>query len=290
MIRKSLAKLIWKYFDATPAHPGRGLLLRAADWLDPNGRPREVAPDVRFLLRLSNPVDMEYWKRTYEAEDDARAFLNLLGPGMTVVDVGANYGLYTLQAARAVGPTGRVLAFEPAPHVYARLADHVRLNGAANVTTHPVAVSDREGTATFHLGRNDSVGSLLRPTAGRAVEVPTTTLDAFLAAHGVGRVDAVKVDAEGAELLVLRGMRGLLARPHKPILFCEYNFPALAAAGTSAAELFDFTLAHGYAAHLIENGRLRPVAELAAPDRRHTEPTSNYLFLPDVGDGPAPGN
>lgn len=280
MIRRALASACRKYVRATPSHPGRGLILWLAKRLGREPFEHEVAPGVRFRLDLSNPVDMVYWKGIYEADDDLRPFLSLLKPGMTFVDVGANYGLYSLQVARVVGPGGRVVAFEPSPRVYPRLADHVRLNAAANVATHQIAVADRVGTATFYLGRNDSIGSLQRPTAGDSTQVPTTTLDRFLAEAGIDRVDAVKVDVEGGEMNVLRGMRELLSRDAKPVLLFEHNFPALAAAGSSAEELFGAIVAHGYDAYLVEKGKMHRVTRLAEPGRSYEEPLSNYIFLP----------
>lgn len=280
MFNRWLARRIWGYARVTPSHPGRGLVLKLADRLDPAGLVDEVAPGVKFRLHLGDPTDLAYWQGKYEADDDVGAFVSLLRPGMTVVDVGANYGLYTLLSARAVGPTGRVFAFEAMPNVYERLAEHVRLTGADNVRTHQLAVCDRVGTATFLVGVNVSQGSLVRGTTDRTIEVRTTSLDHHMADAGVERVDAVKADVEGAEMLIVRGMHRLLSGPHQPVILLEHNYNALAKAGSSAAELFDTVVGYGYVPFLVEQGRLVRVDRLAPTKQAGEEAYNNYIYLP----------
>src|SRR5262249_32474127 len=145
-------------------------------------------------------------------------FLKLLAPGMTALDVGANVGQYTLLAAQRVGPSGRVHAFEPTPHVAAKLRANVRLNGFRNVTVAAMAVGDNCGEATLYYVDDDGSNNILAPEPGypTSVKVPLITLDDYLASQGLGKVDVMKMDIEGAELKALRGSPRLLSGDHAP--------------------------------------------------------------------------
>lgn len=150
---------------------------------------------------------------TYEREQTA-LFQQLLRPGATVLDVGANVGYYTLLASVLAGDAGRVHAFEPEPKNAGFLRDHVRINRRRNVTVQQAAVSDRAGTARFDFGGGSGTGHLADTGA---IEVRTLRLDDYCAEHGLAP-SAIKIDVEGAEVSVLEGARETLAR-HRPILF-----------------------------------------------------------------------
>jgi FkbM family methyltransferase len=170
----------------------------------------------------------------------------ILKPGMTVLDVGANEGLYTLFSASRVGPAGRVVAFEPSSRERRKLQHNVTRNRLANVTVVPSAVGSSEGTAALqiasgvHSGHN-TLGALVyddAPAVG-VEHVPVERLDAVIDRLGVARVDVIKIDVEGAEMHVLEGARGTLAS-QRPILMVEANDDALRAQGASTAALFAF--------------------------------------------------
>lgn len=159
-----------------------------------------------------------------------RLLKNELKPGMTFIDIGANVGLFTLLAARLVGPKGHVHAFEPAPENLRWLKENISLNPLKNVTPHSQAVSDCSGIANLRLGRESGLHSLLRPKVltGRSVDVPTIRLDDFLDTVGKRlkrhvRPDFIKMDIEGAEPLALRGMQNLLKSPGPLRMVLELN-------------------------------------------------------------------
>jgi FkbM family methyltransferase len=268
------------YAKHTPPHAGRGVLARFAWRLDPHEIVHEMAPGVKMKIRLHRDEDLAYWTNRYEQNRDVWVFVSLLRPGMVVIDVGANIGMYAMLSARAVGPKGKVFAFEPVPEIYRRLTHNLAISGIVNVVPNCIALSDTAGTARFYLGHNESTGSLFRAKTSATIEVPTETLDGFLDRCGVSRVDAVKLDTEGAETRIVRGMSRLLSRPDRPILFVEHNFNALLAAGSSADELFAAIVQYGYAPHLVEDSRLKPVRTLVEPHRTGEEPYSDYIFLP----------
>ncbi|HXB65451.1 MAG TPA: FkbM family methyltransferase [Solirubrobacteraceae bacterium] len=160
--------------------------------------------------------------------------LGLLGPGAVFYDIGANVGWYSLLAARAVGAAGRVVAFEPAVANAALLQHNVAANQLSNVTTITAAVTDRGGWATFlyggslegRLSKNDNEAQAqrraARKTPKRSSIVPILALDAWLAETEQPPPSVVKIDVEGAEVGVLRGMAGTL-RGARPTLLIELH-------------------------------------------------------------------
>ena len=102
------------------------------------------------------------YQRCYEPNTQAfmKSYLQL---GMVVFDLGAHHGFYTLLAANLVGPTGRVIAFEPSPSERRKLIWHIRLNRCHWVDVEPFAVSDSEGTMKLYLTRDNSANSLSIP-------------------------------------------------------------------------------------------------------------------------------
>ena len=169
-------------------------------------------------------------------------FKQALAPGMTVLDVGASFGLFTIAAARAVAPAGRVFAFEPAPSTASALRVHVEWNAVADrVEVVEAAASGSSGGETFWEQETSFVASLLEPAARQEetrFETPVArravaalTLDDFCRTRRI-EPDVLKVDVEGAESEVLRGARDLLAR-RKATLFLELHDGLLASAGGS---------------------------------------------------------
>jgi len=159
----------------------------------------------------------------------------ILRPGMVFCDVGANIGIFTLFAARLVGPSGRVLAFEPVPANLEVLRQNVQLNRYANITIFEQAVSDRSGTAHLYLSGFCGCHSLLpapESASGKTLTVQTIRLDQISIPSPI---DLLKIDAEGAELSVLRSLGS--QRPRNVIL--ELNTKRLAAAGTSATTFLE---------------------------------------------------
>ena len=125
-------------------------------------------------------VEVEIIRRGMFEPETVHAFAALLAPGMTVMDIGANVGLFTLVAAHQVGTTGRVHAFEPTPELAAHILRNLKLNGLENVAVNPIAVSDDAGHATLHFAQPGDPGenSLVDPSPGagrwRSQQSPST--------------------------------------------------------------------------------------------------------------------
>lgn len=138
-----------------------------------------------------------------------------LRPGDTFVDAGANIGLYSILAARLVGPTGQVIAIEMMPPTATRLRAHVAGNAARTIRVIERALSDRDDDRVVATSAADKFGQasiVADHTAARTVkhEVATVRLDTALA--DVGRVALIKMDLEGAEFLALSGATAVLRR------------------------------------------------------------------------------
>ena len=214
----------------------------------------EVEPGVKMLL---DPDDLVarviLYDRQYEEESWA-AIKQHLPVGGTFVDVGAHIGIYSLRAAHVVGAGGRVISVEPNPETVRKLRGNIQASGASVVAVQPVACSDSEAEVELFAASRENTGetSLSRENAGQSggatvYKVRARPLDAILAEAGVSRVDAMKIDVEGAELLVLKGARQTLTR-YSPVLVMELVDKQLHSMGTSAAEVKEFLRAQGYTA------------------------------------------
>jgi len=169
---------------------------------------------------------------TGDAEPEVQeALAELLKPGQTVYDVGANIGFFTILCSRLVGPTGRVYAFEPIPQNLATLKHNIALNGLTNVVVVEKALSSRTGTAAMFVSPWSAFHSLNVEGASKQdnhgaeageIVVETVTLDEFVQGEGVATPDLLKIDVEGAELIVVDGMRETL-RGKQPLLLCELH-------------------------------------------------------------------
>ena len=161
-----------------------------------------------------------------------------LRPGATFVDVGANWGYFTLLAAHLVGDAGRVVAVEPDPRLHALLAANVAANGLRRVDAVAAAASDHDGTAELAGHDPDSgnwgVSSIVAAAPGRRFPVAARRIDGVLDELEVDRVELLKMDIEGAEEMALAGMAAGLARGRYRRVLVELH-PTLAPSGRALA-------------------------------------------------------
>ena len=214
----------------------------------------------RYACDLRNATARETCLTGRSAPAETAALRAALPRGGTFVDVGANWGYFTLAAADAVGPEGRLVALEPDPRLAAELRGNVARNGIRNAIVLEVAAAEREGDAVLagyaEADRNRGVSSLVAAPAGAAARftVATAALDDLLDAHGIGTVDLVKIDVEGAEELALRGMaRGLAGGRYAAVLLELHptQHPDPARLGTTIHEMMS---AAGYRGGWLETG------------------------------------
>jgi FkbM family methyltransferase len=194
----------------------------------------------------------------YEPET-ARIIGASLKPGDTFIDVGAHIGFFTVLAGRRVGPTGRVIAFEPGPATRARLHANVQHNRLGNVTICDEALSNQPGRHSFSVGPSDDSGlATLRGGAivGPTVDVTCARFDDLI--HADVQVAGIKIDVEGAEAFVLAGMERCL-RAHRPWIILEVTDAFLQSMGTRAAEMIEWLASLGYAGFAIGPESLVPL-------------------------------
>jgi len=174
-----------------------------------------------------------------------------LRPGMTVLDVGANQGYYTLLASRKVGAQGKVFAFEPSPREVRRLKLHLWLNHCKNVELSTSALGAVTGTGKLHvvLRTESGCNSLRPPDVSQPIgvlAVPVERLNDVLKARGVTQVDFIKLDVEGGELSVLQGAQRLLESAPRPVILAEVQDIRTQPWGYRASEIIRFLSARGY--------------------------------------------
>jgi FkbM family methyltransferase len=183
--------------------------------------------------------------------------------GQTVFDVGGWEGVYTMFFARAVGPTGKVVTFEPNPANRRQITQNVALNGLENVTLRPTALGDRAGSGTLVVEGGIAgeghvrTGGDAAPADGNrggasVIHVDLQTLDAEVATHALPVPSLVKLDVEGFEVNVLRGMTETIARA-RPAIFVEVH--QVPDRPTNSAEVIDLLLQQGYTLQHMESGR-----------------------------------
>jgi FkbM family methyltransferase len=187
-------------------------------------RPRKVLRGLAAGYRICvSPRDnLGYLLGTTEPHLQ-RAIRRYVSDGDTVYDIGANIGYVSLSFAKRVGSKGRVFAFEPIPETFDLLAKNVELNKLNNIKTLNVAASDSTGETIIRIPRSLSMSSLVwHHTDPSAVElsIKTVVIDELVKAGELPSPKFVKIDVEGAEGLVVQGMRDTIANT-RPVLFLE---------------------------------------------------------------------
>ncbi|HEY5952013.1 MAG TPA: FkbM family methyltransferase [Kofleriaceae bacterium] len=226
---------------------------------------------VALKLQHTGTSNYLYWLGEYEPETTTR-FCRLAEQAQVILDIGAADGLYAILAA-AANPRARILAFEPGEAAAQTARRNVELNGdvTANVEVHAIALGEHDDTTILYVAGESGGTSSLNPTfRGNRTEqrVIVRNGDAFLAEHGIARVELIKIDTETTEPAVLRGLIATLRRD-KPDIVCEVLH------GRSERELEDILAPLGYrfywmtARGLVEH-------EHIAGDPTYAEP--NYLF------------
>ena len=184
----------------------------------------------------------------------------LAGSGDLVVDGGAHIGFFTLLASFCVGPTGRVMAFEPSSPTAEILRANVRLNACTNVTVVEAALSDTSGSGVLAQKSATETGQATLRSIGDAASrtaIRLATLDELLV-DDKRPVALIKLDLEGAEFRALLGMKRVLARD-RPALIVEVTDAFLEQAGASAVELYRYLSDLRYVAHVIEWNAVRRI-------------------------------
>lgn len=228
------------------------------------GGARVVVPDSLNSITPYVLFEQNDW-----FEDEIVFLRCLLAPGQRAIDVGANYGVYTLSIAQLVGPTGAVWAFEPASSTADFLAQGVAANNFGQVSIQRCALSNNTGTAHLSLNDNSELNALTRTTGAASTEtVRVTTLDDCLIQFGWNDITLMKIDAEGEEVNIIKGGREFFAS-QSPLILYEVK------AGTDLhLELVSEFEAIGYNSY-----RLVPGLNMLVPFLRDSRPDGYLLNL-----------
>ncbi len=232
------------------------LLKRVGTKLAVHLLPEEVETRVgssRFVFRPK--IDGLWYLNYSDAEPGVdRVLRENLKEGDTFIDIGAYIGYYSILARNIVGESGKVIAFEPNPESYKLLKKNFEMNGYTNCIAENIALSDEVGFVKLFIGKyTDDSSSLFlaeEVNAERYVTVKTMTFDKYCELHGV-TPSFIKIDAEGAEYKILRGMQKIMDMLH-PKLMIEIHPRHLEKQGISLGSLFDFLKEQGYEIQLVE--------------------------------------
>lgn len=204
---------------------------------------------AKLLVDTRTTIGYSLYRYGYD-DADIDLIRHLLAPGDIVIDGGAHIGLYGLVAAARIGPTGKLIAFEPAPETRSYLERNVALSGISWMEVHPQALAESAGVREFVSFAAEAWGSSsfapLADYPGKKVErVETVTLDEVLPESERRRVRFVKLDLEGAEFAAMQGAARLLAEA-QPDFMLEISPEHLAKQGASVEALTALFEAHGY--------------------------------------------
>ncbi len=219
-------------------------------------------PARGLWLRVDPRTGAHFWRGAGEIAVQ-RALVEHLRPGMVVYDIGANIGFFSLLAARLVGPSGRVFAFEPEPTLLPRLRENIGRNGFDHITVVGKAVTATSGEIFFeptdsHRSPDFGLGRIRQEAACTTITVAGVALDDFVLQHPWP--DVVKCDAEGAEVDILRGATQLL-RARRTIFVIETHS---AAHERAVCELLE---QHGYTVTRLDE--LHVLAQSTRPASAH---------------------
>jgi FkbM family methyltransferase len=208
---------------------GKSQLVRSCtDWFADQLRhqDRTIRAGIAAGLRFNTGRNITWLERGAEP-DVEQALADILRPHMNFYDIGARFGIFSVLAARIVGPGGAVVSFEPLPANFQLLVYNAGLNNFFNIRCLPIALADYDGEGAFAVASDPSQGMLtanqFRPDeCVREVRVQVRRLDSLIADRQVAAPDVVKMDIEGGEVAALAGAANLLGTV-RPILLVELH-------------------------------------------------------------------
>ena len=229
-----------------------------------------AAPGVRRINNILFEYDLGDYRGTAPMYFGSYAPLvvdamkRYLTPGDTFIDVGANIGYLSAIAAGLVGERGQVHSFEPVPAYFDRLNRLAQLNPEHSIIVNSCAAGDKPDTCTIYVTREPGQNTLVRSYKSEVeivatLEVPVVRLDSYIDTHHIDRVALIKIDAEGFELPVLRGLGGYFEKSAwRPPIICEIAPRAYPLMGLSVHELAAFMSGFGYTPRDLIDG-VRPL-------------------------------
>ena len=201
----------------------------------------KVGKHVTMRLDIDDILERHLFFGSFEYIQK-KIIIGFLHPGGTFLDIGANLGYYSLLASEKLGPSGKIMAFEPNPIIFRRLKENIQINKISMIEAFNFALSDSEGEAFLFTPEVGSHGlsSIKDQVCGKSTKhcIKTKRLDDILP-NDIGKIDCIKMDVEGAELPVLRGAERII-KAFKPNMVLEINREAQSKFGYSPLDLVEF--------------------------------------------------
>lgn len=225
MTNNTLSK-ISKFFQAIPSV--RGKIRIAKTFLGSSSMKQDILINTQsgtfFVPSLSEPMALHLLINGMHEPDTAKFVSNNLLEGGVFVDVGANIGIFSVLAAKKVGPSGKVMAVEPSSRILSYLKENIRINKLSNIIIKNCAAHSSNLSHSFYEAPIDhfGMGSLAPQFNSAPILVTTQTLDHMLAEEQIEHVDVLKIDVEGFESRVFQGAERLLTNERPPIIIFEF--------------------------------------------------------------------
>jgi FkbM family methyltransferase len=183
---------------------------------------------------------------------------NEIKPNDVVIDCGAHIGYFTLLFAMLVGPTGKVFSFEPEPKNFELLKKNVEINNYNNVTTECKVVSDQNKKCTLYTFETSSgANRIYKPNNDlnpKPIEVDSISLDEYFKnSEFLKKIKFIKIDVEGAEILILKSMKSIFKENDDIKLLLEFNPKFLSEIGSTLSDFFDILYSENFSIFLIDN-------------------------------------
>lgn len=193
------------------------------------------------------------WKYSLPSSFEAEIYRSRIKPGMTVMEIGANVGFYTLLFSGLTGEKGRVMAFEPEPLNFRLLARSAAENGRANITCRQAAVSDKSGKVNLYIYEESRGDNCIYDCGdGRpSVETDAVSIDETLGPDG--KVDFIKMDIQGAEYKAVLGMERTIRNSPGLTILCEFAPGLIRKAGDSPERLLNKFMEYGFTLNYLDD-------------------------------------
>ncbi len=237
-------------------------------WLEQEG--------ILIHFQSDDYIGRKVWMQGVYESEIRDVMAGLVKEDAVVLDIGANIGIQSLRLSRMVGSKGKVYAFEPIPYTRGLLEKNISLNAAANITVFPYALGDINETVTIRFSeQTDNLGAVtLRNGDGKGnLQVDVRRGDELIAEHHIERISFIKIDVEGFEWKVLKGLSGTI-RAQRPMIILEWDTNYQGESGVTPADWNSFLSEYNYKLYQVHDSFLEPV------ERFEEASLSNLLLLP----------
>lgn len=254
-----------------------------------------------FIHKLDDKLSIKLYKDSYLSKliyekfeiDEIDFVNNFLKEGDIFLDIGANVGLFSLYAAKKVGFSGSVIAFEPAYVTHKRLLGNCELNKLSNVRPFKLGLSNENTTLELNISSNgfEAWNTFVKSNDNKfssKESVEVNSLDYFLSQNSIDtdKISLIKLDVEGFEINVLKGASALLAKDNAPVFMVEFTDDNAISAGHCCHEIYKLLNQYGYIWHTYDAAKKKLVFDPMRPSYPYNNliAVKNILLNPRLSD------